>query len=153
VRAALPELVEGLGRERGRALLEALIEDPDPKVRLTAIGALPRLTGRAGEAIVEALLGRATFAAGSADEKKATLEVYAQLAGSRSLNLLSRLVKDGEGLFAARDAEDLGVAAIRALAQVRARPVVDFLKRTCGVRSRRLREAAREVLVEMKEHA
>lgn len=151
VRAELVTLIPALGSEAAQELVATLLTDPELEVRITALNALPRLQGRSVELLAESQVQRASFAKEPPELKRAALESYARLAGPRGVALLVRLVREGDGLFAHRDAEETATAAVWGLGAHRSRPSIDALKKACTARSRKVREAAREVLQLLKE--
>lgn len=152
VRASLAESAESLPKDAASDLVANLMDDEDPRVRSTAARALAKHPSKTTELLLESAGQKPRLDGAPLEVKRATLEAYAQVAQERAVQPIARYIRDGEGIFAGRDQEELAVAATWALARIRTVTAVEILKRTCASRNRRLKHVAREALVWMKEN-
>ncbi|MEL7369883.1 MAG: HEAT repeat domain-containing protein [Myxococcota bacterium] len=153
VRASIAEHAASMTKDVGPELVADLLDDEDPRVRSVAARTLTCFPGKTTELLLASAAQKERLEGAPLDVKRATLESYALVAQERAVQPVARLVREGEGLFALRDQEELAIAGAWALARIRSVSAVEILKRTCGSRQRRVKRAAREALVWMRENA
>ena len=152
LRAAVAEFADKLPRDAAAELVADLLDDVDPRVRSTAAKTLAKHPSKTTELMLESAAQRSRLEGTSLDVKRSILEAYAQVAQERAVQPVARYVRDGESLFALREQEELAIAGVWALARIRSVTAVEILKRACMSRHRRVKHAAREALVWMKEN-
>ena len=152
VRAALADFAEGLPKEVASDVVANLLDDEDPRVRSSAARALAKHPSKTNQLLLESASQKNRLEGTTAEVKKAMLEAYAEVAQDHAVPQLTRMLRDGDGLFATREQEDLAVASVWALARIRSVTAVEIIKRTCSSRNRRLKQAAREALVWMRKN-
>ena len=152
VRAAVAESTDGLSSEAASELVADLLDDPDPRVRSIAARALAKHPSKTAELLLENVMHKPRLEGTAPEVKRATFEAYAIVAQERGVPTIARFVREGDSLFATREQEDFAVAAVWALARIRSVTAVEILKRACSSRQRRLKRAAREALMWMKEN-
>ncbi|MCA9548421.1 MAG: hypothetical protein KC933_00200 [Myxococcales bacterium] len=132
---------------------ERMLEDPEPRAKVAAAQVLGRLGDVQAARFVESYVERPDLDELPAEVKKELFRAYALLCGVRSLHLLARYIKRGEGLLSKKEAEDQALLAMDAVAMVRVPRAVELLKRAAVSRNKRVRDAARARLLRMKEKA
>ncbi|MEM7675704.1 MAG: hypothetical protein AAF449_06835 [Myxococcota bacterium] len=153
VRASIAEHAASLSKDIGADLAADLIDDEDPRVQSLAARTLTCFPGKTTELLLASATQKERLEGLPLEVKRAMLEAYAQVAQERAVQPVARLVRDGEGLFALREQEELAIAGAWALARIRSVSAVEILKRTCSSRHRRVKRAAREALLWMRENA
>jgi hypothetical protein len=103
---------------RLRALLDAL-ESPDAAERVRAAHALARARDREGIEPLKRLIEDPSFATRSVEEKRASLDALAAIAGAGVEVFLDRQTRRTTGLFRLRGGAEIRQAAEAALARVR----------------------------------
>ena len=152
VRAAVADFAVGLPKDVSADLTADLLDDPDPRVRGFAAKALAKHPSKTTELLLESASQKSRLEGTTLEAKRATLEAYADVAQERAVHPIARYVREGDGLFALREQEELAVASVWALARIRSVTAVEILKRSCTSRNRRLKQSAREALAWMKEN-
>lgn len=132
-------------------LIARLARDPHPKVRFAASASLAKIGGSAARELTEQRARHLEDEDAPLEVKVAILTAYAELSGAGALRLLAGYAAKGEGILVKREVEDLAVAAAMAMRKIPTHRSIETLKKLCVVRNKRLREAARDVLVRMKE--
>lgn len=152
IRIGLLENAKLLGEREGVELAARLLDDAEPRARVAAARTLARFPGRAVASVLEQRVHAPGFEDEPSEVKLALLAGYAVVCQGKALATLARFVKRGEGLFTGKRAEDTAAQAVRALRGIRGSPrALELLKRAATTRNRRVRDAAREVLKQMKE--
>jgi len=129
---------------------ERMLLDSDPRAIVAATQTLSRVGGKEAAAIIERFVERPELDSLAHEVKRELFRTYARLCQVRSLHLLARHVKRGEGLLAKKEAEELAVAAMDGVMIVHNQRAVEILKKAAVARSKRVREAARARLAMMK---
>ncbi|MCK6552695.1 hypothetical protein L6R52_43130, partial [Myxococcota bacterium] len=150
-RVALAEQLATFPEEDGAAIGARLLDDPSPAVRAAAARGLVALGGLAAAKAVDAKAQRLEGAGEPLDVKIAVLESYASVNPGHALRHLSALTTKAEGLLVKDEVEELGVAAVYAMAKIPTQRSVGILKKLVTARNKRVRETAHELLVRMKE--
>lgn len=125
------------------ARAERMLRDPEPRAVVAAASILNRLGGKEAASIIERHVETADLEALSSEVARELFRTYARLCQVRSLHLLARYVKKGEGLLAKKDTEELAVAAMDGVMIVQNQRAVEILKKAAVARSKRVREASR----------
>ncbi len=152
VRASVADYASALPKEAAAELVANLLDDPEPRVRSAAARGLAKHPSKTAELLLESAAQKNRLEGCSLDVKRSTLEAYADVAQERAISSVARYVRDGEGLFATREQEDLAVAGVWALARIRSVTAVELLKKTCASRHRRINTEAREALLWMRQN-
>jgi hypothetical protein len=152
VRAALADIADTLPAEEALRVTERLLRDPQLSVRIKAAHALARMENNKQAAkLLENAVHGPSFEDAPFEQKRAYFEAYAVSNQVRALLLLSKYMKKADGLLVKKEAEDLGVAAIEAMAHIPTPRTVEFLKEAAVMKNKRVRDVARVVLQRFKE--
>ena len=86
------------------------------------------------------------FLATNLQTKQAFVAAFALLAQNQGVATLARFLKEGDGILAKKEQEDLAVAARQAVGFLRTPGAIAALEKYSGCLNKRVREAAREAL-------
>ncbi len=132
------------------ATAERMLFDSEPRAVIAATQVLGLIASPESASIIERFVERPELERLPHEVKRELFRCYARLCQVRSLHVLARHVKRGEGILAKKEAEELAVAAMDGVMLVRTQRAVQILKRAAVARSKRVREAARARLEMMK---
>jgi hypothetical protein len=153
VRLQIVELADKLPRNDAHAVADAMLSDPDPRVAAAATRLLAKIPDERSILAIEQVVRRPELLDAPLDLKEAVLLTYARLNGAKALHLLGRYLQRAEGRSASIQAEELAIAAARALKIVGTPGAVMALKTAAGYWNKRVREEARETILKMREGA
>lgn len=132
------------------ATAERMLFDTEPRAVIAATQVLSLIGSTEAASIIERFVERPEMERLPNEVKRELFRCYARLCQVRSLHLLARHVKKGEGMLAKKEAEELAVAAMDGVMMVRTQRAVQILKKAAVARSKRVRDAARARLELMK---
>ncbi|MBI4816225.1 MAG: HEAT repeat domain-containing protein [Deltaproteobacteria bacterium] len=127
------------------------LEDLDPKVRARAAEVLGTATDPRAVSALWKAVEVDTFALAPREVKEAFLTSFARLAGETALTTLTEMIKRGERSGASKDAEDLAVAAVKALEFIKTQESVKLLKKLFVAKNARIRDGGKEVFRRLQE--
>jgi hypothetical protein len=146
VRQELLRIAPQLPHDTALELARRLLDDKEPEVVVQAAEVLGRSQEPRAGALLHVRVQRPEFAAGPLAVKVAILSAYAQLIPTKAFAVLGEMLRKGEGLLASKHAEELAIAAMFALAGIRATGVLKELEKASKSLKPRLREAAQQAM-------
>ncbi len=150
VRLTALQVVDRLDPDVAEDVVLELIDDREPRVRMEAVKALGYLEGARAKGAIEAAVARSDFEDASAPVKEAFLRAYVAQLGRHAFDRLEEIIRSTDRRLARRQVEELGAAAVVALASLPTKRTVEILKKACLSRNKRVREVARAELKKMR---
>lgn len=151
VRLALLENRGMLTEHESIPITLAFLDDADPKVRSKAADVAGTSTDPRALSSLWKAVESDSFPLAPREVKDAFLTAFARLAGDNALNTITDLIKKGERSGASKDAEDLALAAVKALEHIRTQDSVKLLKRLFVAKNTRIRDGGKEVFRRLQE--
>lgn len=146
VRQALATVLPVLGRQRALEIGSRLLDDPEQDVATAAARAMGTSRDARAATELENRINDPGFLATNFPTKQAFVAAFALLAQNQGVATLARFLKEGDGILAKKEQEDLAVAASQALGFLRTPGAIAALEKSSGCLNKRVREAAREAL-------
>ncbi|MFO0723690.1 MAG: HEAT repeat domain-containing protein [Myxococcota bacterium] len=146
VRQALATVLPALGRQLSIEVGSRLLDDPEQDVATAAARALGTSRDARAAAAIETRMNAPEFMNASLPMKQAFVAAYALIAQNQGVPTLARYLKEGDGILAKREQEDLAVAATQALGFLRTPGAIAALEKSASCLNKRVREASREAL-------
>lgn len=150
VRLALLQLLEKMERGVGESVVLELIEDREPRVRTEAVTLLGKFDSPRAKGAIESMIARENFEEASAPVKQAVLLAFVQMTGRHAFDRLEELIRSTDRRLTRKPLEELGVAAVVAIATLPSTRAVTILKKACLSRNKKVRERARAELKKMR---
>jgi hypothetical protein len=150
VRLTALQIVDRLSPEVGEEVVLELLDDREPRVRMEALKLLVNFGTARVKGAIEAAVARADFEEASAPVKEAFLKTYVSILGRHAFDRLEQMIESTDRRLARRQVEEVGAAAVAAIATIPSARTVDVLKKACMSRNKRVRELARAELKKMR---
>lgn len=150
VRLALLQLLDDVDAVIAEEAVLELIDDREPRVLMEAVKLLGRFDSPRAKGVVESTIARDAFEEASAPVKQALLTAFVRMHGRRALDRLEDMIKSADRRLTRKPLEEVGVAAVGAVAALPSTRAVTILKKACLSRNKQVRERARAELRKMQ---
>lgn len=150
VRLGLLQLVDQMEEEVAEEAVLELLEDSELRVKAEAVNLLDRFETPRTRAAIESMLSRDGFEDAKPPVKNALLAAYVKVAGRHAFDRLEEIIKSTDRRLTRKPQEELGVAAVLAIASLPNSKSVSILKKACLSRNKKVRERARQELSKLR---